>query len=58
MARIHHKFLVNMAHIQTLDVRPKTGGTIRMTDGRRLGVSRSFAVTFWQRYFNYFGRTP
>ena len=58
MARIHHKFLVNMAHIQTLDVRPKSGGIIKMTDGRKLGVSRGYAESFWKRYMSHFGRTP
>ena len=52
LARIHHKFLVNMAHIETLDVRPKSGGEIKMTDGRRLSVSRGYAEAFWQRYFD------
>jgi len=53
MARIHHKFLINMEHIKALNVTPKSGGILSMADGGRLTVSRGYAQDFWKRYLRY-----
>jgi len=55
MVRIHHKYLINIEHIETLKVSPKTGGTLTMANGQELKVSRGYAEEFWKRYFDHFG---